>query len=59
MSLPRAVLACGMTVYVLVGIFFEERELIARFGRTYRDYQKRVWMLLPLPPRSSDAGPLP
>lgn len=49
MSVSRAVLAAGMLVYVAVGLYFEERDLIAEFGDTYRDYKRRVPAVLPFP----------
>ncbi len=48
-SVGRAVLAGGMLLYVLVGLIYEERDLIAHFGDTYRDYRKRVPAVLPWP----------
>ena len=35
------------TLYVYVGIFFEERKLLAEFGEAYAAYQQRVPRLLP------------
>ncbi len=37
----------GATIYILVGIQFEERRLLKEFGQAYADYQRRVPMLIP------------
>lgn len=40
-------LAATMTVYILVGVQFEERDLVTQFGTAYQQYRQRVPMLLP------------
>jgi methanethiol S-methyltransferase len=47
MSLGHLLFAAGATGYILVGIWFEERDLVAHFGDRYRAYRKQVGMLLP------------
>lgn len=39
----------GATIYILVGIQFEERKLLHEYGKKYADYRRRTWMLFPLP----------
>ncbi len=43
----QLMLAAGMTGYMLVGLLFEERDLVRRFGDDYRSYQRQVPMLIP------------
>jgi hypothetical protein len=33
--------------YILLGIWFEERDLVTQFGERYRRYRDQVGMLLP------------
>jgi len=54
MTMGRAMLAAGMLVYIAIGLYFEERDLIAEFGDTYRDYKKRVPAVLPFLKRSDE-----
>lgn len=49
MNAPFLVMACALTLYLIVGTHYEERKLIAAFGTTYRRYMAHVPALLPLP----------
>ena len=52
MTLGHFVFALGMSLYILIGVRFEERDLLAAFGDTYARYQQQVPMILPGPRRS-------
>jgi protein-S-isoprenylcysteine O-methyltransferase Ste14 len=47
MTASHLVFAIGTTVYILIGIQLEERDLIAHHGKSYQDYRDRVPMLVP------------
>ena len=49
MSVGHLVLSLCLTAYILIGIQFEEADLIARFGADYRAYRQKIPMLLPIP----------
>ena len=47
MSAGHLLLAIGVSVYMLIGIFYEERDLVSTFGDDYRAYRARTGMLAP------------
>ena len=46
MTAGHLVFAIGTSDYIVLGIYFEERDLIALFGNQYRLYRKQVSMLI-------------
>ncbi len=49
MTVGHLVFAFVTTVYILVAIQFEERDMIGVYGETYEEYRRKVSMLLPIP----------
>jgi methanethiol S-methyltransferase len=55
MSQGRLLFATVTTVWIIIAIQIEERDLVHMLGEPYQDYRKRTPMLLPLrPPRRMD-----
>jgi len=52
MTVGHLAFASGMTVYVLVGVKLEERDLLVAFGDRYRQYMRDVPTFLPRPGRA-------
>ncbi len=47
MTVGHLLFAGLMTLYVMIGLWFEERSLLREFGDVYRVYQRQVPMLIP------------
>ena len=48
MTYGHLLFALLFSVYIMIGLFYEERDLMAEFGETYQAYKDRVGMFLPL-----------
>jgi protein-S-isoprenylcysteine O-methyltransferase Ste14 len=46
-TLDRLLFNVLFTIWIVIGTLLEERDLVAEFNETYRDYQHRVPMLIP------------
>jgi protein-S-isoprenylcysteine O-methyltransferase Ste14 len=58
MTIGHALLAIGMTSYILIAIRYEERDLLAMLGEPYRRWRAATPMLIPqLRPRPAATAP--
>jgi protein-S-isoprenylcysteine O-methyltransferase Ste14 len=51
MTVGHMIFAVATTLYILIGIWFEERDLVGYFGDSYVEYRRRVTMLIPFAPK--------
>ena len=47
MSMNSFIVYAALTVYILIGIAFEERKLLREFGQAYAEYRSSTPMLIP------------
>jgi protein-S-isoprenylcysteine O-methyltransferase Ste14 len=50
MTVNRLVFYTCVTLYILIGAYFEERKLVREFGKEYEDYRAKTPMLVPFLP---------
>ncbi len=51
MSIGHLIFSLSFSVYILIGLYFEERDLLQTLGQPYANYRKRVAMLIPFTKR--------
>jgi protein-S-isoprenylcysteine O-methyltransferase Ste14 len=51
MTTNRLTLYICLTIYILLGIYFEERKLLHEFGPKYEEYRAKTPMLIPFFPK--------
>lgn len=47
MTIGHMLFSAGMTLYIFVGVYFEEKSMLRRFGGKYEDYRDRVPKFFP------------
>ena len=51
MTVGHLLFAVATTVYILIAIQLEERDLVKHFGEPYKSYRQKTPMLIPRPPK--------
>lgn len=51
MTVGHLLFAAATTIYILIAIQLEERDLVKHFGDQYREYRRKTPMLIPRPPK--------
>jgi protein-S-isoprenylcysteine O-methyltransferase Ste14 len=51
MTTAHLLFAVGTLGYVIIAIWFEEKDLVSFFGSEYENYRSEVSMLVPMPPK--------
>ena len=46
MSASHFILSSLLSLYIVIGVYFEERDLIRNFGDTYKEYRKEIGVFL-------------
>ncbi|MBD3274996.1 MAG: isoprenylcysteine carboxylmethyltransferase family protein [Candidatus Marinimicrobia bacterium] len=49
LTVGHLIFGAGMALYIFIGIYFEERDLMRRFGEQYAAYRESVPQILPAP----------
>ncbi len=54
MTMTHLMLAVSMTIYIFIGLHYEEKDLVRYLGEPYEEYRKSVPMVLPVPRPKAD-----